>query len=742
MAHTHRVYDTDGHFHINTDTRLVENVSSVIVNPVQYDHNSECMSFDMERYVDGHDMSTCDRVEIIFTNKGTEGTSKGRYIVDDLQISPDDENLVTFTWLIPQAATLYSGTLSFGVRFICTSEVGVLDYAWNTATYTGLTVSKGSGDASADEIIVYDSLQAGLNAADHSLLMARAALSTAQAALDSATTSEASAREVLASATAAEAAARAALDNATASEAAAREVLASIPEDYTALANDVAAVTSMRGVPVTDWEQGVIASASGADGASTTRCRSGYHRVSAGSGVSVSANGQQYIVYTYDSDTGYLGRLSDGWVTTDSASVVEYDGYIRMCVSYKDSATITPDDVAVTVELTSSIVAAVETVSATVDAHTAEIAQHRDALGIRNLFNPDAEDVGEKDTHLSEMQSGAEVWVNHTGYRESGYIPVIGGRGYIFYNVTKDAAASSTAVACYDKDKGLIKVMTKSNTDKVYILPDDAAYVRIAFKYTESFMFFEVTSDIELPAAGGYDYIPYGTTMSDVYHAAKVASAGHWAGKTWYAYGTSLTSETQGKYVPYVAELSGMTAVNKGIPGGALVANQDIYDALMSTDGKADADLITIEVGANDASTPIGDISSTDTSTFCGALNTCLQSIMATCPKAQIVLMPSTRGRYGATTGTDFALGEARTGGGTYEELHEAIRRVAVANGVYYIPFGSGLGLGLYRMQASDLYNVDNIHHSNLGGYNLAQGMWAYLQNIPLWYSTLPEAEA
>lgn len=216
----------------------------------------------------------------------------------------------------------------------------------------------------------------------------------------------------------------------------------------------------------------------------------------------------------------------------------------------------------------------------------------------------------------------------------------------------------------------------------------------------------------------------------------------HWAGKTWYAYGTSLTSETQGKYVPYVAELSGLNVVNKGIPGGALVANRNIFNALMSTtDGKIDADLITIEVGANDASTPIGDISGTDTDTFCGALNTCLQNIMTNCPKAQIVLMPSTRGRTAASNGEVFALDSERPGGGTYEEYHEAIRRVAVANGVYFIPFGSGLGLGLYRMQASNLYNVDNIHHTNLGGYNLAQGIWAYLQNIPLWYNTLPEAE-
>ena len=44
----------------------------------------------------------------------------------------------------------------------------------------------------------------------------------------------------------------------------------------------------------------------------------------------------------------------------------------------------------------------------------------------------------------------------------------------------------------------------------------------------------------------------------------------HWQGKTWYAYGTSMTSTAQGKYVPIVEELSGLKVVNKGIPGGCL----------------------------------------------------------------------------------------------------------------------------------------------------------------------------
>ena len=128
-------------------------------------------------------------------------------------------------------------------------------------------------------------------------------------------------------------------------------------------ADAAVAVSDMTGIPVTDWEQGVIASANGADGSSTTRCRSGFHRVTVGTGLRVTPNNQQYIVYTYDSDKAYLGRLSDGWVTVALQTDVDFDGYIRMCVANTASTTITPDDVAVDVELTPTIVKAVERLS-------------------------------------------------------------------------------------------------------------------------------------------------------------------------------------------------------------------------------------------------------------------------------------------------------------------------------------------------------------------------------------------
>lgn len=57
MAHKHPIYDTDPHFKIDGDTRVIINASDVKVALMQGDHNSERFTFEIPRYVDGHDMS-------------------------------------------------------------------------------------------------------------------------------------------------------------------------------------------------------------------------------------------------------------------------------------------------------------------------------------------------------------------------------------------------------------------------------------------------------------------------------------------------------------------------------------------------------------------------------------------------------------------------------------------------------------------------------------------------------------
>lgn len=144
MAHTHGVYDTDIHFLIDPITREIKNKSAK-VTLIQYDHDSERFTFEIPRMVDGHDMSLCNKVQVHFIN--VENVTKNKhsdiYEVDDLQVSTEDENTLTFSWLISENATQYAGNLNFAIRFLCITEDGAINYAWSTAIFSGLAISAG-----------------------------------------------------------------------------------------------------------------------------------------------------------------------------------------------------------------------------------------------------------------------------------------------------------------------------------------------------------------------------------------------------------------------------------------------------------------------------------------------------------------------------------------------------------------------------------------------------------------------
>ena len=150
MAHIHSVYDTDLHFSIDPITRKIQNESSQKTNIVQYDHNSERFTFELPRYIEGHDMSICNNTEISFTNTDADGRkNRGTYTVDDLQISPADENVVICSWLISNEATQLAGTLDFIICFACMTD-DVLDYAWHTLKYKGFGIAEGKDDGETD----------------------------------------------------------------------------------------------------------------------------------------------------------------------------------------------------------------------------------------------------------------------------------------------------------------------------------------------------------------------------------------------------------------------------------------------------------------------------------------------------------------------------------------------------------------------------------------------------------------
>lgn len=143
MEHKHVVYDGDMRFVIDPITRAVKNTSKK-TTLIQYDHNSERVTFELPRLIEKHDMSLCNKVEVHFQNVDvkTKEQNPGLYEVMDLQTDPEDENKVICSWLISGNATQLVGLLNFVVRFSCIED-GVVTYSWNTLFNSELTVGTG-----------------------------------------------------------------------------------------------------------------------------------------------------------------------------------------------------------------------------------------------------------------------------------------------------------------------------------------------------------------------------------------------------------------------------------------------------------------------------------------------------------------------------------------------------------------------------------------------------------------------
>lgn len=144
MAHLHSMRDSDSHYVVDPITRVITSGTPVKSTLIQYDHNSEILTFEMPRYVEGHDMLRCTSVTVHFTNTSDANrlSNQGVYEVQDFASAEDDADTIVWSWTISGYATQYVGPLSFAIRFACTSGE-TLEYAWSTAPFTGIKISSG-----------------------------------------------------------------------------------------------------------------------------------------------------------------------------------------------------------------------------------------------------------------------------------------------------------------------------------------------------------------------------------------------------------------------------------------------------------------------------------------------------------------------------------------------------------------------------------------------------------------------
>lgn len=155
------VVDTDPCFIINTLTKEI--VSTGIKREIaQYDHNSERITFECERFIEGHDVLLCNSISVHYA---VPGGGSGIYVVLDVAALAEDPSTVRFTWLVSSNVTQYAGPISFNVSLECVQEDGTITYLWSTKPNTELEcveVIRNSETVAAAVVDAFEQMRAQL----------------------------------------------------------------------------------------------------------------------------------------------------------------------------------------------------------------------------------------------------------------------------------------------------------------------------------------------------------------------------------------------------------------------------------------------------------------------------------------------------------------------------------------------------------------------------------------------------
>ena len=231
-----------------------------------------------------------------------------------------------------------------------------------------------------------------------------------------------------------------------------------------------------------------------------------------------------------------------------------------------------------------------------------------------------------------------------------------------------------------------------------------------------------------------------------------------WQGKKWYCYGTSMTDNRDrgggtvgfkpdgqpncpvytGFYSGALARLAGLEEHNfgKGSSGilPAIHGEDSIKSRVMTlADGKAEADLITIELIPNDlrlddARSKLGEVTDWSDDTFCGNLNQMLAWV-AENTRAVIAVLITNRCRYGALD-LEHRYHPADLFVQTQLQWEEAVEKLCRMHGIPCWNGAAEANLGFFRMGLHTEYVQDQVHLTEKGGQVLAQYYWGKLQSL------------
>lgn len=163
---TYQIPEGEEVFYVNLNTRNIEAPKFL---SVQYDHNSETIYFKCDRYFDGVDLARDDITILIqYENANPDPKKKGYLYVPSYKDTKTfkEDNQIAFPWVIEGAATAYSGTVTFSIKFYKTvlsddngedSRIKKYEYYFNLNTLSSTSkVLHGMDVIKETENYIYD----------------------------------------------------------------------------------------------------------------------------------------------------------------------------------------------------------------------------------------------------------------------------------------------------------------------------------------------------------------------------------------------------------------------------------------------------------------------------------------------------------------------------------------------------------------------------------------------------------
>lgn len=191
-------------------------------------------------------------------------------------------------------------------------------------------------------------------------------------------------------------------------------------------------------------------------------------------------------------------------------------------------------------------------------------------------------------------------------------------------------------------------------------------------------------------------------------------------------YGVGLSDRVKENITTLLQNMTGATVTNYGVSGTKVSGNaSNAFHARFPEVSKG-ADLTIVFGGTNDywhKATDIGDISSTDTNTFCGAINNIIDYHCNNNKTNELLFVFPFSQAYGGTSC------ETDHGHGTFSQFRDAMKAICAKRGIPFLDLYSESGMDVANNTTHKaLFTTDGVHGTAACHKRVAERMFSKIE--------------